>query len=95
LRVVVADDALLLRAGVTRVLQDAGFEVVGQADDADALMRYVRAHRPDVVVTDIRMPPTHSDEGLQAAKRIRSELPGIGVLLLSQHVEVVKSRDVV
>jgi PAS domain S-box-containing protein len=87
LRVVVADDALLLRAGVTRVLQDAGFEVVGQAGDADGLMRHVRAHRPDVVVTDIRMPPTHSDEGLQAAKLIRSELPGVGVLLLSQHVE--------
>jgi PAS domain S-box-containing protein len=93
LRVVVADDALLLRAGVTRVLQDAGFEVVGQADDADGLMRYVRAHRPDVVVTDIRMPPTHSDEGLQAAKRIRSELPGIGVLLLSQHVEVTYALE--
>jgi DNA-binding NarL/FixJ family response regulator len=87
LRVVVADDAPLLRAGVTRVLQDTSFEVVGQAGDADGLMRHVRAHQPDVVVTDIRMPPTHSDEGLQAAKLIRAEHPGVGVLLLSQHVE--------
>jgi DNA-binding NarL/FixJ family response regulator len=82
-----ASSSLLLRAGVTRVLEDAGFEIVGQASDADGLMRDVRAHRPDVVVTDIRMPPMHTDEGLQAAKLIRSVLPDTGVPLLSQHAE--------
>jgi DNA-binding NarL/FixJ family response regulator len=76
-----------LRAGAIRVLEDAGFDVVGQAGDSDGLMRAVRAQRPDVVVTDIRMPPTHTDEGLQAAKLIREELPDTGVLLLSQHAE--------
>jgi PAS domain S-box-containing protein len=87
LRVVVAEDALLLRAGVVRVLEDASFEVVGQAGNADELMREVRAHRPDLAVTDIRMPPTYTDEGLQAARLIRAELPGTGVLLLSQYAE--------
>ena len=87
LRVVVAEDSLLLRAGVVRVLEDAGFEVVGQAGDADGLLQEVRAHRPDLVVTDIRMPPTYTDEGLQAAGLIRAELPGTGVLLLSQYAE--------
>jgi PAS domain S-box-containing protein len=87
LRVVVAEDALLLRAGVVRVLEDASFEVVGQAGDADALVREVRARRPDVAVTDIRMPPTYTDEGLQAARLIRAELPETGVLLLSQYAE--------
>jgi PAS domain S-box-containing protein len=87
LRVVVAEDSLLLRAGVVRVLEDAGFEVVGQAGDAARLLQEVRAHRPDLVVTDIRMPPTYTDEGLQAAGLIRAELPGTGVLLLSQYAE--------
>jgi DNA-binding NarL/FixJ family response regulator len=87
LRVVVAEDALLVRAGVVRVLEDASFEVVGQAGDAEALLREVRARRPDVAVTDIRMPPTYTDEGLQAARLIRAELPGTGVLLLSQYAE--------
>ena len=82
LRVVVAEDALLLRAGVIRVLEDASFDVVGQAGDADELIREVRNLRPDLAVTDIRMPPTYTDEGLQAARRIRAELPGCGVLLL-------------
>ena len=87
LRVVVAEDALLLRAGVVRVLEDASFEVVGQAGDAEGLIREVRARRPDAAVTDIRMPPTYTDEGLQAARLIRAELPGTGVLLLSQYAE--------
>jgi serine/threonine-protein kinase len=88
LRVVVADDSVLLRTGVAGVLQAAGFDVVAQAGDADELMREVRAHRPDVAVVDIRMPPTHTNEGLQAARVIREELPGIGVLVLSQYVEM-------
>ena len=88
LRVVVADDSVLLRTGVAGVLEAAGFDVVAQAGDADELMREVRAHRPDVAVVDIRMPPTHTNEGLQAARIIREELPGTGVLVLSQYVEM-------
>ena len=87
MRVVVADDSLLLRVGVVRLLEDAGLEVVGQAGDGEELLRKVRAHKPDVAVVDIRMPPTHTDEGLQAAKQIRRELPGTGVLVLSAYVE--------
>jgi DNA-binding NarL/FixJ family response regulator len=87
LRVVVADDSLLLREGLVRLLEEAGLEVVGQAGDGEDLLRKVRAHTPDVAVVDIRMPPTHTDEGLQAAKQIRSELPQIGVLVLSAYVE--------
>jgi DNA-binding NarL/FixJ family response regulator len=86
-RIVVGEDSLIVRKGVVRLLEDAGFDVVAQAGDLEDLMRKVRAHKPDVAVTDIRMPPTHSDEGLQAAKLIRAELPGIGVLILSQYVE--------
>ena len=87
MRVVIAEDSVLLREGVARLLEDAGAEVVGQAGDYDELMRKVRAHKPDVAVVDIRMPPTHVDEGLRAAAEIRSELPGTGVLVLSQYVE--------
>jgi DNA-binding NarL/FixJ family response regulator len=87
LRVVVAEDSLLLRAGVVHVLQDAGFQVVAEAGDAEELLREVRTHKPDVAVTDIRMPPTHSDEGLRAARTIRTEMPGTGVLVLSQYAE--------
>src|SRR3954449_3909055 len=86
-RVVIAEDSVLIREGIARLLTDAGAEVVGQAGDADDLMRKTRAHKPDVVITDIRMPPGQSDEGLRAAQVIRSELPGIGVLVLSQYVE--------
>jgi DNA-binding NarL/FixJ family response regulator len=86
LRVVVAEDAFLLRAGVVRVLEEAGFAVVGEAADAEELLDQVREHRPDVVVTDIRMPPTNTDEGLQAAATIRAELPRTRVLVLSEHV---------
>ena len=87
MRIVLAEDSLLLRAGVARLLQDAGFEVVAQAGDLDDLLRKVRAHKPDVAIVDIKMPPTFSDEGLEAARIIRSELPGTGVLVLSQYVE--------
>jgi DNA-binding NarL/FixJ family response regulator len=87
MRVVIADDSVLLRAGLARLLEDAGFEVVGQANDADDLLRKVRAHRPDVAVTDIRMPPTQTDEGLRAAQQIRSEMPEIGLMVLSQHID--------
>jgi DNA-binding NarL/FixJ family response regulator len=87
LRVVVADDSFLLRAGVVRVLEDTGFVVVGEASDADELLDQVREHRPDVAITDIRMPPTHTDEGVRAAAVIRSELPQTGVVVLSQFVK--------
>jgi DNA-binding NarL/FixJ family response regulator len=87
LRVVIADDSVLLREGLSRLLEESGFEVAAQAGDAEDLMRKVGAHRPDVAVVDVRMPPSHTDEGLQAARRIRNEHPGTGVLVLSQYVE--------
>jgi DNA-binding NarL/FixJ family response regulator len=83
----VADDAVLIREGVVRILAEAGFDVVAQAGDADGLLLYVRSLRPDVAVVDIRMPPTHTDEGLRAAQRIRADFPDVGVLVLSQYVE--------
>jgi DNA-binding NarL/FixJ family response regulator len=86
-RVVVADDSVLLREGVVRILAEAGFEVVGQAGNAAELMLKVRSYSPDVAVVDIRMPPTHTDEGLQAAQEIREKHPGVGVLVLSQYIE--------
>src|SRR6185312_5646731 len=86
-RVVLADDSVLLREGVARLLEEAGFEVVAQSGTADDLLRHVAMHKPDVAVVDIRMPPTHTDEGLQAAREIRERHPGVGVLLLSQYVE--------
>ena len=87
LRVVVAEDSFLLRAGVVRVLEDTGFVVVGEASDGEELLEQVREHGPDVVVTDIRMPPTQTDEGLRAAAVIRAELPRTGVVVLSQYVK--------
>jgi DNA-binding NarL/FixJ family response regulator len=92
-RVIVADDSTLLREGVVRLLQEAGFEVAGQAADGEELLRKVRAHKPDVAVVDVRMPPTHTDEGLRAAREIRAELPEVGVLVLSQYVEVAYARE--
>jgi DNA-binding NarL/FixJ family response regulator len=92
-RVVVADDSTLLREGVVRLLEEAGMEVVGQAADAEDLLRKVRAHKPDVAVVDVRMPPTHTDEGLRAAREIRAELPEVSVLVLSQYVEVTYARE--
>jgi DNA-binding NarL/FixJ family response regulator len=87
MRIVIAEDSLLLREGIARVLEGAGFEVAGQAGDAEELMTIVREQRPDVAVIDIRMPPTHVDEGLRAAHAIRSEVPGVAVLVLSQYVD--------
>jgi DNA-binding NarL/FixJ family response regulator len=92
-RVVVADDSTLLREGVVRLLEEAEIEVVGQAADAEELMRKVRAHKPDVAIVDVRMPPTHTDEGLRAAREIRAELPAVAVLVLSQYVEVAYARE--
>jgi DNA-binding NarL/FixJ family response regulator len=85
-RVAVADDAVLLREGLARLLEEAGFEVVGLATDGDELLELVDRVHPDVAVVDIRMPPTHTDEGLQAARSIRERWPEIGILVLSQHV---------
>src|SRR4051794_35557006 len=87
IRVVIAEDSLLLREGVARLLEDAGFQVVGQAGDADELLLKVRSYKPDVAIVDIRMPPTHTDEGLRAAQEIREKHPETGVLVLSQYVE--------
>jgi DNA-binding NarL/FixJ family response regulator len=87
MRVVVADDSVLMREGIVRLLEEAGHEVVAQAGDADDLTRKVRAHKPDVAVVDIRMPPTNTDDGLRAALELRAELPDTGVLVLSQYVE--------
>ena len=87
MRVVIADDSVLLRAGLARLLEDAGFEVVGQAGDAEDLLRKVRAHHPDLAVTDIRMPPTQTDEGLRAAQQIRGEMPEIALMVLSQYID--------
>ncbi|HEY6144810.1 MAG TPA: response regulator transcription factor [Solirubrobacterales bacterium] len=93
MRVVVADDSTLLREGVVRLLEEAGLEVVGQAGDGEELLRKVRAHKPDVAIVDVRMPPTHTDEGLRAAREIRAELPEVSVLVLSQYVEVAYARE--
>jgi DNA-binding NarL/FixJ family response regulator len=88
LRVALADDDVLLREGLASLLEQSGFEVVGQADDADQLLHLVRTREPDVVIVDIRMPPGHEVEGLRAAQTIRAEKPGIGILVLSAHVEI-------
>ena len=87
MRVVVADDSVLLREGIVRLLRDAGLDVVGQAGDADDLLRKVAAHRPDIAIVDVRMPPTNTDDGLRAAIRMRAEHPQVAVLVLSQYVE--------
>lgn len=87
MQVILADDAVLFREGTARVLREAGFEVTGQACDAIGLLRLVRCHPPQVAVIDIRMPPTQTAEGLEAAVEIRRSFPGVGLLLLSQHVE--------
>ena len=93
MRVVLADDSVLLREGIARLLEEAGFEVVGQADNADQLLLKVRSYSPDVAIVDIRMPPTHTDEGLRAAREIREKHPGTGVLVLSQYVESEYALD--
>ncbi len=87
LRLVIADDHVLLRRGVVSMLEAQGFDVVAQAGDADELLRKVGAHRPDVAIVDIRMPPTNTDDGLRAAVEIRQAHPDVGVLVLSQYIE--------
>ena len=87
MRVVVADDVMLTREGIAHLLDEAGIDVVAQAEDADGLLREVRLKQPDAAIVDIRMPPTHTDEGLVATQRIRADHPAIGVLVLSQYVE--------
>jgi len=87
MRVVIGEDSVLLREGIARLLAEAGLEVVAQAGDAEELVRKVRAHKPDVAVIDIRMPPGYSDEGLQAVRQIRAVLPRVGILVLSQYVD--------
>jgi DNA-binding NarL/FixJ family response regulator len=86
-RVVVADDSVILREGLARLLVEADFEVAGQAANARELLEQVEAEQPDVAIVDIRMPPTHTDEGLQAAREIRAEHPGVAILVLSQDVQ--------
>lgn len=93
LRVVVADDDVLLREGLASLLDRSGFEIAGQAGDGEALLSVVREQKPDVVITDIRMPPTHTSEGLDAAKVIRDESPEIGIVVLSAHVDVDQAMD--
>lgn len=91
--VVLADDTILLREGIARLLADAGFDVVAQSDNPTDLLRHVGMHSPSVAVVDIRMPPTHTDEGLRAAAEIRDRFPGTGVLVLSQYVEAAYAMD--
>lgn len=87
MRVVIAEDVMLTRGGIVHVLEEAGIEVVGEADDAEGLLTKVSDTQPDAAIVDIRMPPTHTDEGLVAAQQIKAEHPGMGVLVLSQYVE--------
>ena len=87
MRVVIGDDAVLLREGIAQLLSRHGFEVVAQAGDGEDVVRKARAHKPDLVLVDIRMPPSHTDEGIRAALEIKKELPDIGVVVLSQYVE--------
>jgi DNA-binding NarL/FixJ family response regulator len=95
LRVVVCDSELIVREGVAQILRDAGFDVVATASDAVELVRKARAHRPDVVVTDVQLPPNNTDDGLRAAKTIRRELSGTGVLVLSQFMETQYALELV
>ncbi len=88
MRVVIADDSLLVREGIASLLRRAGVEVVAEADDGEQLQRVVDEHVPDVAIVDVRMPPTHTEEGLAAAREVRARHPGMGILILSQHVEV-------
>jgi serine/threonine-protein kinase PknK len=92
-RIALADDDVLLREGLASLLERAGSEVVGQAGDGAELLALVRAHRPDLAIIDIRMPPSHTTEGLAAARAIREELPGTAILVLSAHVEVEEAME--
>ncbi len=93
IKVVIADDSVLLREGIVRLLTEAGFDVVAQSGAPDDLLRHVGLHKPNVAIVDIRMPPTHTDEGLRAAAEIRERFPGTGVLVLSQYVEAGYAMD--
>ena len=93
MRVVLAEDSVLLREGVARLLEDQGFDIVAQTGTAEDLMLKVRSYSPNVVIVDIRMPPTHTDEGLKAAQEIRGSYPEIGVLVLSQYVEATYAME--
>src|SRR6478609_2364211 len=92
-RVVVADDDVLMREGVAGLLERAGFEIAGQAGDAAELLRVVRDQQPDLAIVDIRMPPRHETEGLDAAREIRRELPDVGILVLSAHTEAAEAME--
>jgi DNA-binding NarL/FixJ family response regulator len=92
-RLILADDDVLLREGLASLLGNAGYDVVGQAGDAASLIDIVREQRPELVVVDIRMPPSHTNEGLEAARTIRNDFPEVGILLLSAHVEVETALD--
>ncbi len=92
-RVVIAEDSVLLRDGIARLLEQAGFDVVAQAGDGEDLLRKVGAHKPDIAIVDVRMPPSHTDEGLRAARRIRTHHPDTAVLVLSQYVEEAYALD--
>jgi DNA-binding NarL/FixJ family response regulator len=92
-RVIIAEDSVLLREGIARLLETSDFEVVAQAGDGEDLLRKVAAHKPDVAVIDVRMPPTHTDEGLRAAQRIRAEYPDTAVLVLSAYVDEASALD--
>jgi DNA-binding NarL/FixJ family response regulator len=87
MRIVIAEDQVLLREGLGRLFEDAGHEVVASLGDATHLIAAIRGHKPDLLVVDVRMPPTHTDEGARAAAQVKEEFPGVGVLVLSQHVE--------
>ena len=93
MRVVIAEDSVLLREGLTKLLADGGFEVVAAVPDADQLLRAVAEHGPDLVVVDVRMPPTHTDEGIRAALVIRRQFPEVAILVLSQYVEERYATD--
>ena len=93
MQIVIAEDSVLLRAGLTRLLADAGEEVVATVDNADDLLAVVERHQPDLCVVDVRMPPTHTDDGLRAALQIRARWPAIGILVLSQYVEETYATD--
>ncbi len=93
MRVVIAEDLTLLRDGLTRLLQAFGFDVVEAVDNGPALLPALLGHRPDIAIIDVRLPPTHTDEGLKAAIAARAEIPGLPVLVLSQHVEPLYARE--
>ncbi|MFF5110586.1 response regulator [Streptosporangium sp. NPDC000509] len=93
IRIALADDDVLFREGMASLMSRSGLEVVGQAGDAEGILALVRSHRPDLVILDIRMPPTHTNEGLDAARVIREEFPETGILLLSAHIEVEEAME--